>query len=76
MSLHVTNPCTVYCSGSKIYIVIYVVAMLGGLHIEMAIEEVIGDLLEGSGWFGIFVERGVTKSGHAEGFLTAKNVKK
>ena len=29
--------------------------MLGGLHIEMAIEEVIGDFLEGSGWFGIFL---------------------
>ena len=46
--------------------------MLGGLHIEMAIEEVIGDLLEGSGWFGIFVERGVTKSGREKKFLTAK----
>ena len=55
MSLHVTNSCAVYCSGSKIYIVIYLVAMLGGLHIEMAIEEVIGDFLEGSGWFGIFL---------------------
>ena len=53
-----------------------VVPMLGALHIEMVVEEVIGDWLSGSGWHSIFTECGTSRSGRAEKFLTSKSVKR
>ena len=50
------------------------VVMLGGLHIEMVILQVIGDLLEGSGWTQIINESGITTEGRAESLLRGNNV--
>ena len=50
--------------------------MIGALHIEMVVDEVIGDRLSGSGWHAIFTECGTSRSGRAEKFLTSKSAKK
>ena len=50
------------------------VVMFGGLHIEMAADKVLGDLLEGSGWTGALVEAGVASSGHADSCLKGSQV--
>ena len=47
------------------------VIMFGGLHVEMALWNIIGDYLTGSGWTAVLVEAGVATSGTAESFLTA-----
>ena len=46
----------------------------GGLHIEMVVLKMLGDLLEGSGWTGALVQAGITTSGLADAFLKAKHV--
>ena len=45
------------------------VVMFGGLHIEMALWSVCGDLLEDSGWTTALAEAGIASSGTAESFL-------
>ena len=52
------------------------VVMLGGLHIEMAIFNMLGKWLDGSGWSSALVEAGVTTSGRAAALLSASHVKR
>ena len=52
------------------------VIMFGGLHIEMAVLKVIGDLLTDSGWTSALVEAGIASSGTADSFLKASHVTK
>ena len=47
------------------------VVMFGGLHIEMAIWDTIGDFLDCSGWTAALCEAGVATSGIADSFLKA-----
>jgi hypothetical protein len=48
--------------------------MMGGLHIEMALCNVLGDLLEGSGWTNALTEADVASSGVADSFLKASHL--
>lgn len=48
--------------------------MFGGLHIEMCVLKILGDLLEDSGWTGALVHAGVATSGTADAFLKASHV--
>ena len=50
------------------------VAMLGGLHTEMALWNVLGDLLEGSGWTSALSEAEVFSAGTAESMLNAAHL--
>ena len=50
--------------------------MFGGLHIEMALWNTIGDFLEGSGWTAALTEAGVTSAGKAESFLKASRTRR
>ena len=43
--------------------------MFGGLHLEIALWSVCGDLLEDSGWTASLTEAGIASSGIAESFL-------
>jgi len=43
--------------------------MLGGLHIEMALWNLCGDLLKGSGWTTALSDSDVAPSGTADSFL-------
>jgi len=52
------------------------VAMMGGLHIEMAFWNTVGDYLEGSGWVSVLTQSGVALSGTAESFLNASHLMK
>ena len=52
------------------------VVMLGGLHIEMAILNMLGKWLDGSGWSSALVEAGVATSGRAAALLSASHVKR
>ena len=47
------------------------VAMLGGLHIEMAIWNTYGDYLETSGWTTALTQAGIASPGTADPFLKA-----
>ena len=49
-------------------------AMLGGLHIEMAYQKTIGDWLQGSGWVSAIEQAGIASSGTAESFLKASHL--
>ena len=48
--------------------------MFGGLHVEMALWNTIGDFLEGSGWIEALTEAGVASSGKAQSFLKASHL--
>ena len=50
--------------------------MMGGLHIEMAIENMIGKWLSGSGWTDIVAKAEVFSSGRADALLKACHVKR
>ena len=50
------------------------VTLLGGLHIEMAALNVIGDRLEDSSWVEALVQAKVASAGTAESFLKATHV--
>ena len=52
------------------------VVMLGGLHIEMVIQSMLGKWLEGSGWSSALAEAGIVTSGRAEALLSASHVKR
>ena len=53
-----------------------ILVMFGGLHIEMALWNTIGDFLEGSGWTNILSEAGIASLGTADSFLRAKHLTK
>jgi hypothetical protein len=48
--------------------------MLGGLHIEMALWSMLGDLLDGSGWTVALTAADVASSGVADSFLNASHL--
>ena len=48
--------------------------MFGGLHMEMALWNTLGDLLESSGWITAIVEAEVASSGVADSFLRAAHL--
>lgn len=50
------------------------ITILGGLHLEMAALNVIGDWLEDSGWVEVLVQAKVASTGTAESFLKASHV--
>ena len=50
------------------------VVVLGGLHTEMALWKMVGDLLEGSGWCTALTESNVATVGTADSFLKAAHV--
>jgi hypothetical protein len=50
------------------------VVMLGGLHIELALWSMLGDLLDGSGWTVALTEADVASSGVADSFLNASHL--
>ncbi len=50
------------------------VVMFGGLHIEMALWNMLGDYLADSGWTSSLIEAGVASSGTAESFLSASHL--
>lgn len=50
------------------------VVMLGGLHIEMALWSMLGDLLDKSGWTTALGEAEVASSGVADSFLKATHL--
>ena len=50
------------------------VAMLGGLHTEMALWNLLGDLLEGSGWTSALSEAEVSSAGTAQSMLNAAHL--
>ncbi len=50
------------------------VVMFGGLHIEMALWNTLGDLLEASGWTTALIEADVASSGTADSFLKVSHL--
>ena len=50
------------------------VVMFGGLHIEMALWNTLGDLLEASGWTTALIEANVASSGTADSFLKVSHL--
>ena len=50
------------------------IVMLGGLHIEMAIWNTVGDYLEGSGWTTALTQANVASTGTADSFLRASHL--
>lgn len=50
------------------------VTMLGGLHIEMALWSLCGDLLDCSGWTNALTDAGVASSGTSESFLKVSHL--
>lgn len=50
------------------------VVVLGGLHTEMALWRMVGDLLEESGWCTALTESGVATAGTADSFLKAAHL--
>jgi len=50
------------------------VVMFGGLHLEMALWNTLGDFLGSSGWTTALVEAEVASSGVAESFLKASHL--
>ena len=48
--------------------------MFGGLHIELALWNTIGDFLEDSGWTAALTESGVATAGKADSFLNASHL--
>ncbi len=52
------------------------VVMLEGLHTEMAMCQVLGSWLDGSGWTRALLEAGIVTSGTADSFLKASHLTK
>ena len=50
------------------------VIMLGGLHIEMAVWNTLGDFLEDSGWTIALTKAGIASSGTVDSFLKAAQI--
>jgi hypothetical protein len=49
------------------------VLMMGGLHIEMALWKILGDLLNGSGWAEVVAEAGIASTSTASSFIMASD---
>ena len=45
------------------------VVMFGGLHVEMAVWNTLGDYLEASGWTTALTQAGIASSGTVDSFL-------
>ena len=45
------------------------IVMFGGLHIEMALLNTVGDYLEGCGWTSVLTQAGITSTGTADSFI-------
>ena len=52
------------------------VVMFGGLHLEMALWNTVGDLLQGSGWSTALTEAEVASPGVADSFMKATHLKR
>ncbi len=52
------------------------ILMMGGLHIEMAVLNMIGKWLTGSGWTEMFLKAGVATSGRCDSLLKSAHVKR
>ena len=52
------------------------VVLMGGLHIEMAVWNTIGDYLEGSGWTTALTQADISSSGISDSFLKATHLTK
>ena len=52
------------------------VVMLGGPHIEMALWNTMGDILQGSGWVNVLVEAEILSSGTADSLLRVTHLTK
>jgi hypothetical protein len=50
--------------------------MFGGMHLEKGLWNVLGDLLEGSGWTAPLTQAGVVSNGTADSFLKVPNLTK
>jgi len=46
---------------------------MGGIHIEMALLNVLGDWLEGSGWAAIMASANLTTKGRADALLSGSH---
>ena len=53
-----------------------VIVMLGGLHIEMAIQSMIGHVLKGSGWTEMLADSNLTTEGRADAMTGSGHVKR
>ena len=51
-----------------------IVAMMGGLHIEMNVLKLLGDWLRDSGWTTVITQADITTSGRAEAILSGSHV--
>ena len=51
-----------------------IVAMMGGLHIEMNLLKLLGDWLRDSGWTAVLIQADITTSGRAEAMLSGSHV--
>ena len=49
------------------------IVMLGGLHTEMAVLNILGEWLDGSGWTTALTEASITTSGKAEPLISASH---
>jgi len=47
---------------------------MGGLHVEMALWDTLGDLLDGAGWTTALTEAEVTSSGVADSLLRSSHL--
>ena len=52
------------------------IVMLGGLHTEMAVLNILGEWFDGSGWTTAPTEASITTSGKAEALISASHVKR
>src|SRR6218665_20474 len=50
------------------------VVMFGGMHLEMALWNVVGDYLEGSGWTTALIDAGIATAGTADSFLKVSHL--
>ena len=53
-----------------------VIVMMGGLHIEMAIQSMIGHILKGSGWTEMLADSNLTTEGRADAMTGSGHVKR
>jgi len=48
--------------------------MLGGLHIQMAVWNTLGDYLKDSGWTAALTQTGIAASGTADSYLKSAHI--
>ena len=52
------------------------ILMMGGLHIEIAMDNMMGKWLDGSGWVEMIAKSGVSTTGRSEALLKGSHVKR